>query len=242
LAHASLISIKILCDAGCNVTYDTENGNVNYQGKLLWRGTREKITGMWVLPLNPEHMPTVAPSTPEPTSEHTANSAYDMTSKGALIKYLHQCLFSPPKLTLLRAIENNRFPTWPGLAADAVKKYLPEKLPATDRGHMKRQRKGMRSTKERIKEALDDSEEKKDINPPATVEKQNHMFCYLGKVDKKDGAIYVDLTGNFHLQSMEGMITVFILYDWTTNAILATPISDAKEETMVKHSVRMWHI
>jgi len=44
-----------------------------------------------------------------------------------------------------------------------------------DKGHMQRQRQDIRSTKERFKEALDDSEEKK-INPPATVEKQNHLF------------------------------------------------------------------
>jgi len=53
-------------------------------------------------------------------------------------------------------------------------------------------------------------------------------------VEKKDGTIYVDLTGSFPIRSMAGMTTVFILYDWTTNAILATPISDAKDETMVQ--------
>jgi len=33
---------------------------------------------------------------------------------------------------------------------------------------------------------------------------------------------------------MDDMTTVFILYDWTTNAILVTPITDRKDETMVK--------
>jgi len=33
---------------------------------------------------------------------------------------------------------------------------------------------------------------------------------------------------------MDGMTTVFILYDWTTNAIWVTPITDAKDETTVK--------
>jgi len=62
---------------------------------------------------------------------------------------------------------------------------------------MRRQRKGRRLTRERLKEALENSDEQENINPPATVEKQNHLFCYLGKVDKKDGTIYVDLTGKF---------------------------------------------
>jgi len=46
---------------------------------------------------------------------------YAMTSKASLIKYPHQCLFSLPKLTLLKAIENNQFITWPGLAVEVVK-------------------------------------------------------------------------------------------------------------------------
>lgn len=50
----------------------------------------------------------------------------------------------------------------------------------------------------------------------------------------KDGTIYVDLTGKFPIRSMDGMTDIFILYDWTTNAILAKPIKNAQDETMVK--------
>jgi hypothetical protein len=38
LAHTSLVSIKILCDAGCKVTYDDTACNVYYADKLVWRG------------------------------------------------------------------------------------------------------------------------------------------------------------------------------------------------------------
>jgi hypothetical protein len=55
------------------------------------------------------------------------------------------------------------------LTAEAVEKYLPDHAPATDKGHMRRQRKGMRSTK--IKEALDIIEHNRDMNPP--VEKRS---------------------------------------------------------------------
>ena len=80
------------------------------------------------------------------TKEHMAENAYAMTSKESLIRYLHQCLFSPTKKTLVKAIENNQLTTWPGLTSDAVRKHLPDSSPATDKGHMKRQRKGIRST------------------------------------------------------------------------------------------------
>ena len=73
-----------------------------------------------------------------------------MTSKASLVQYLHQAAFSPPKATLLKAVHNNQFLTWPGLTVKAVKKYLPDSSPATDKGHMKRQKQGIRSTKKKI--------------------------------------------------------------------------------------------
>ena len=36
LAHASLISIKILCDSGCKVTYDDDECRVYYNKKVVW--------------------------------------------------------------------------------------------------------------------------------------------------------------------------------------------------------------
>ncbi len=33
---------------------------------------------------------------------------------------------------------------------------------------------------------------------------------------------------------MDGMTAVFVLYDWTSNAILAMPITDATDATMVE--------
>ena len=76
-----------------------------------------------------------------------ASNAYNITSKCSLIKYLYQCLFFPPQKTLLKAIAKNQFTTWPGLTYTAVKTYLPNVAPATDKGHIKYQRQGIRYTK-----------------------------------------------------------------------------------------------
>ena len=100
------------------------------------------------------------------THKQYAHNAYEMTSKASLVQYLHQAAFSPSKATLLKALHNNQFVTWPGLTVKAVKKYLPESSPATDKGHMKRQKQGIRSTKEKIMTALSTIETARDINPP----------------------------------------------------------------------------
>ena len=52
-------------------------------------------------------------------------------------------------------------------------------------------------------------------------------------MDLKEGTIYVDLAGNFPIRSMEGHISMFILYDYTTNAIFVEAIKDTTEKTMI---------
>ena len=62
----------------------------------------------------------------------------------------------------------------------------------------------------------------------------NQIFMTLGYVDKKKGTIYADLTGKLPITSIHGMTEIFIVYDWTSNSILATPIKEAKAETIVE--------
>ena len=64
-----------------------------------------------------------------------------------MIQYLHQVAFSPVKQMWIKAMDNGKFTTWPGLTTEAVRKYLPPSSPATDKGHMKRQRKNISLTK-----------------------------------------------------------------------------------------------
>ena len=56
--------------------------------------------------------------------------------------------------------------------------------------------------------------------------KNNQIFCYNRIINTKDGTVYVDFTRDFPIRSMDGMVEIFIVYDWTTNAILATPVNN----------------
>ena len=128
-----------------------------------------------------------------------------MTSNASLIQYLHQAAFSPPKATLLKALHNYQFAMWPGLTAKAIQKYLPDSSPATDKGHMKRQKKGIRSTKKKIMMALETIETARDMNPPMEKETTNQIFVYHAVLEPKAGTIYFDYTGSFPIHSMEGV-------------------------------------
>ena len=157
-----------------------------------------------------------------------------MTSKRDLVTYLHQCLFSPPKRTLLKAIHNNQLVTWPGLTTKAVNKYLDDNSPATDKGHMKKLRQGLLSTKEKEPNIIDIAALSTDMNQKHETEEFNHLFAYTGQINNKDGTVYVDLTGKFPIRSLAGHTTIFVLYDWTTNAILVRPMKGATDEEMIK--------
>ena len=142
-------------------------------------------------------------------------------------------MFCSPKPRLVTAIKNNQLTTWSDLIARAVKKYPPNHAPATDKGHTKRHKKGIQSTKQKTKDDLESIEVNRCINPPLEQEKTNQLFVSLAYEDTQDDIIYTDLTGNFPVRSIDGYTTFFLLYDWTTNAVLETPIEDTTDESTV---------
>ena len=97
---------------------------------------------------------------------------------------------------------------------------------------MKRQKQGIRSTRDKLQAELDIIETKRDMHPPQENATKKHLFCYKGSLNHKDGTIYVDFTGKFPIRSIDGMTAIFILYDWTTNAI-ATPVKNGKDATTI---------
>ena len=76
--------------------------------------------------------------------------------------------------------------------------------------------------------ALSTIETARDINPPIEKETQNQIFVYHAILETKAGTRYVDYTGNLPIRSMEGNTDIFILYDWSSNAILATSVKNEK--------------
>ena len=90
-------------------------------------------------------------------------------------------------------------------------KYPQDISQETDKVHMERQRKGLRTTQDTLKDKLEAINMERDIHPPIEWEKINHIFTSIAKVENKDGKIYVDNTGNFPIRSIEGYIAIFIM-------------------------------
>jgi hypothetical protein len=66
LTIASLIGIRVLCDAGCKVFFTKTNCNVWYNGNVILSGKKDPSTDLWTLPINADIK--VTKSIDEPTS------------------------------------------------------------------------------------------------------------------------------------------------------------------------------
>ena len=78
---------------------------------------------------------------------HQVNSAYNQRTKAELIIYQHAVLSAPPVATLIKAINNKWFTSFPGMTVDNARRHLPKSI-QTSMGHLARARKNVRSTKE----------------------------------------------------------------------------------------------
>ena len=162
LSHASLISTRKFCDAGCKVSFDEDECRIFYKNRLVLTGDRDPHSQLWRLPINPPTMPTTycniaALNLPlQGKRRHNRAAArpitncalnvYTIPHKQNQVKYMHQSFFNASIPTLLKAINNNQLEGIPLMKSDLIHKYL-AKSPATSKGRMKRPRVGIRSTR-----------------------------------------------------------------------------------------------
>ena len=138
-----------------------------------------------------------------------------------IVLFLHKCAFAPVKSTWLKAVQKGFFTTWPGLTAEAIKKYL-DKQEDTVKGHLHRQRMNVRSTKKKNDHINEDGidDEIFDLFEPKLTEKTHHVYAMIA--ERKE--IFTDVTGGFPVLSNVGNRYIFILYAYDQNAIKSYPI------------------
>jgi hypothetical protein len=157
LSIALFFGIRILTEAGCDVTFTKVDCIVKYNGKIILCGEKDPSTDLWNLPLGSHCMtsqhamklPLVAPDFAgahvQPAVQ-IAFFAHTVQTKANSIRFAHQSLCSPRISTLLNAIKRGYLKGCPNLMAHGVNKYL-NPSPATAKGHMKRPCQGIRSTR-----------------------------------------------------------------------------------------------
>ena len=135
------------------------------------KGTRNKKTGIWEVPLGTQQ------------SEKVGNKILGKTSKQELAHYLHASILSPTAASLLKATKQGFLKTWLGLTEKLINKYF-EKPSNTTMGHLNMIRKRLQSTRETP--SYTDLEDKI----------KNVVFCTtVDPSTTKKGNIYSDLYG-----------------------------------------------
>ena len=209
ISHHSLISLGQLADDGCLILLNKHALYVFKNFEKILQGFRNHNDGLWDIPFRQNILPKDEKlNIIVPVKQH----------EKTLIQYLHAALFSPAKSTLLKAIHNNHFIGWPGLTTANVTKFLDE-TPATAKGHLDQHKRYLQRSESPPQQLLDDP------FPPKISSKTHQVLATILDNKTHQGKAYFDLTGQFPYTSARGAKYVFVLYDYDSNAILATPIN-----------------
>ena len=116
-----------------------------------------------------------------------------------------------------------------------VSKYLPDSS-ATDKGHLIRTRKGVRSTRSMRQAVVDARENVDDMDPTEQVcpALEDQMFCNAMLADQNKNIINSNLPGLFPVQSYAGNNYIFVAYVYKINTILMRLMKSRSDESMVK--------
>ncbi len=266
----SLMSTNQLALAGYISVFDKEEVNVYdandvkitvTRGAIL-RGWRCPLTGLWRIPLCPtirsdnvtnvntqtvliKQPPSeILPKRPPP-AEAIAN-VFELRTQPELVRYYHAAAGFPTKPTWLAAIKNNQFASWTGLTYEGVRKYYPESE-ETWKGHGKKVKSGLRSTKRQIEaddaviKLEDDVERDAHYKQSSQVYKKSKtIMVRVMQVDVDDEGkeflrlIYTDGTGRFPKQSRTGMNYIMVLAENDSDAILVEGMKNRSAGEMVR--------
>ncbi len=141
------------------MTFDNDKCDVIYNGWVILRGLKDPASDLWTLPISPVDMQTsqsrsaplldralhVSDEAPHPAVD-LASFTHSVRTRANGVKFAHQCLCSPKISTLLKAVRRGFLRGCPNLSKKLILKYL-NPSPATSKGHMKRPRHGIRSTR-----------------------------------------------------------------------------------------------
>lgn len=247
VSHSLLLVIK-LCNAGCEVIFNKIGCIIKYGGKIVFTGDKCTKTGLWMVPISNKPTKLLQMLIPPPQevlnhlelagwAQETTANIHPTTAQPELAKYLHQhqIIFSLPKITLLKAINNHQLDSFPGLTYDLINKHLPQST-ATEKGHMIRTRQGLRSTRADREGILDARKLVDNMNPTEQIctAVDNEMFYFAALADQNENPIYSDLAGRFPVRSYSGVNYIFIAYVYTINAIIIRPMKSRSDEHMVK--------
>ncbi len=151
--HSMLISIPKMADADYIAVFNKKEARIYNDMTTIVSASKDPIlvappcqdTGLQKLNLDYEVLGREYPDQ-FIAGVDKANAIFDLPNTQQSLLYHHALVGFPPKETFLAAVWAGNYATWPGLTTTLIHKHF-SNLDKTQKGHMKGQRKGVRSTK-----------------------------------------------------------------------------------------------
>jgi hypothetical protein len=146
LSIASLIRVRVLCNAECTVTFSKKHCDIIYNYKTILQGFKDPTTDLWTIPINAKYAP---PHTQDghPAGHSPAFSTFCPLNlnTGKQSKICTPIPMQPNDIHALQSDKKGFLKGCPNISEKLILKYLNPSL-ATAKGHMKQPRQGIRST------------------------------------------------------------------------------------------------
>jgi hypothetical protein len=157
-----LVSVPKLADAGYTTIFHphgegvtvhkSENILIQSHNSPVLQGWRDD-TGLWRFCSKEQHESGSA----KPTSSESTANVYSLPSIKKAVRYLHAAAGFPTKDSWLKVINEGNYRTWPGLTTHTVRRHFPDNAIEVHKGHIKKQRQNVRSTKQTMLPNGDDT-------------------------------------------------------------------------------------
>ena len=220
LRSASLISIGQLCDDNCVALFSKNNLQVFKNGQVVLEGKRNWNDRLWDINISNKH--------------ESANIILQQDrTKSDYATYIHACMYSPAKSTLLQAIKKGYLVGFPGVTSELINKHLLPS-PATAKGHLNQERRNLQSTKApqvSVNSNNDINVNSNNASITATAATTSTGYTHITIIPAEKS--YSDQTGRFPKRSSRGYQYIFIFYDYDSNAILAEPIKSRASTELI---------
>ena len=156
------------------------------------------------------------------------NSVYELPNLQQVVRWYHAAAGYPTKSKWLKAIDAGFFATWPLLTTKAVKKHYPDTT-ETPKGHMKRVKSGVCSTKDPAPTVPELEEAEARVREL----RKKHRDVFV-QVQETTDMIYTDQTGRFPTVSSRGHKYIMFLCEVDGNYIAFEPMRSREEKEMIK--------
>ncbi len=231
----NLLSVAVLCNAGCEVLFHPTRCEVTHNGVVILQGWGDSHHCLWHVPIVDDRW-TSNHRIHDDNKSHPdiaiANSLYNCNNTQQLTRFYHACLFSPVLSTLINAINKGYLKGFPGLTTQQACRHITINN-ATVKGHIDQTRQGQRTTQP--------TQSPIALPPPddtinLVAQEPNNAMTILVYMLIHDitGQIFMDQTGRFPVTSNRGHAYLVILYVYNANFISSVPIKYRTKEELLR--------